>query len=133
MVGPKKYNFWPKIHMIKGNYCFLGPTIEEFPQPNWRDTYILYILGKYFLKFLIDYQTEFGSSLSFREVPNSEKYIIKLWLKLIWVINGWCHQFGFSDSLSSKVFRRHRWQTQLHYVGWVKTKTNRTQTDIITH
>ena len=26
--------------------CFLGPTIEEFPQPNLRDTYILCILGQ---------------------------------------------------------------------------------------
>ena len=62
--------------------CFLGPTIEEFPQPNWRDTYILCILGKYFLNFLIDYQTELGSSSSIRQVPNSEKYLINLWLKL---------------------------------------------------
>ena len=24
MVGPKKQDFWPKINILKGNYCILG-------------------------------------------------------------------------------------------------------------
>ena len=40
---------------------------------------------------------------------------------LSWVIIGWWHRFGFSDRLSFWLFSDLKRQTELLYIGWVKT------------
>ena len=54
-------------------------------------------------------------------------------VKYCGVINGWWHQFGSSDGCCLWSLGNLRQQTDLHYVGWMKTITNGTRTIVITH